>query len=127
MTATDLITLATAATNCPVAALAFTDAVKEAAQDAGDTETGFCGYYPEMGEKAPAAEIHAQLAHYGKHYFIKTPLTIKPGRGIESLGVLTEGRLVKGSKFVGWNEYKVTLKAFDKLKSQYRIASEFLL
>lgn len=126
MNATDLTALATAATTCPVAALAFTDAVAEAAGDAGQAAAGFCGYYPEMGETKPVAQIHASLSHYGRHYFVKTPLTLK-GRGIEALGAIAEGRLVKGSPFVGWNEYKVTLKAMEKLEAQYRIASEMLL
>lgn len=105
---------------------AFTDAVTEAAQEANLPTAGFCGYCPEMGDARPVAHIHATLSHYGRHYFLRTPLVLK-GRGIESMGVLTATRLVPGSKFVGWNEYQVTIRAFDKLKTQYRIASEMLL
>lgn len=126
MTANELNTLAAAAVTCPVAALAFTDAVSEVAADAGQAAAGFCGYHPEMGETRPVAQIHASLSHYGRHYFIKTPLTLK-GRGIEAMGVISADRLVKGSPFAGWNEYKVTLKAMEKLESQYRISSEMLL
>ena len=42
-------------------------------------------YYPEMGEAKPLAQIEASLGHYGKHYFLRTPLTLS-GRGVELLG-----------------------------------------
>lgn len=106
------------------AAAAFTDAVVE---DAG-AGAGFLGYHPEMGEARPVAHMEARLSHYGKHYFVDTPLTLK-GRGIEHLGAYTAARLVGGEKNrrCGWNEYKVTLKAMEKLQATYRISSEMLL
>lgn len=103
--------------NNPAAAAAFTDAVTE---DGG--AAGFVGYHPEMGEARPVAHMEARLSHYGKHYYIDTPLTLK-GRGIEYVGTETDSRCRRA----GWDKYKVTLKAFAKLETQYRIASEMLL
>lgn len=98
------------------ARLALADAITE---EAG---AGYVGYYPELGEAKPVAHIEASLGHYGKHYFAWTPLSLK-GRGIEHLG--TEA--TAGHRRAGWNYYKVTLKAFEKLEAVYRISSETLL
>jgi hypothetical protein len=87
---------------------------------------GHKSYYPEMGEAKPAAQIEAHLGHYGKHYYLNTPLTLS-GRGIEFLETMTAANLVPGSRMVGWNRYKVTVKAFEKLAQQYAIVSESLL
>jgi hypothetical protein len=86
-------------------------------------------YHSEMGEKRPEdTQVEARLAHYGKHYYLKTaPGIVLAGRGVEFLGVLTADRLVPGSKFAGWGEYKVTLKAFEQIKQQYRVSMEMLL
>lgn len=111
--------LATAAgTGDNGAAAAFTDAVTE---EGG--QSGFCGFYPEMGEAKPVAHMEASLSHYGRHYFVYTPLELK-GRGIEAQGKFNG---IPGSRKNGWNVYKVTLKAMDKLEAQYRVASEMLL
>lgn len=122
-TETTINALATAATNDNGAAAAFTDAVTEAAMDAGQPVAGFCGYHPEMGEAKPVAQMEARLSHYGRHWFIYTPLTLK-GRGIVAQGVFIG---VPGSRRNGWNQYKVTEKAFAALEAKYRIASEMLL
>ena len=128
MDTVNALAAAVVATREATAEAAFTDAVTEAAELTGGAAAGFCGYYPEMSEAKPVAQIEARLAHYGRHYFIKTPLTLK-GRGIEFRGVLTADSLVGGAanRLCGWNEYKVTLNAFEKLEAQYRIASEMLL
>ncbi|HQY89560.1 MAG TPA: hypothetical protein PK402_12980 [Tepidisphaeraceae bacterium] len=93
-----------------------------------ENATGLCGYYPEMGEKRPAdAVIDARLAHYGKHYFLKTPLVLA-GRGIELLNTLKAHELTPAAQHkVGWHEYKVTVAAFEKLWATYKIASESML
>lgn len=91
------------------------------------TKPGLRSYYPEMGEIRPFALIEARLGHYGQHWFLKTPLTLK-GRGIKHIGVLTAERLTpQAQKKAGWNEYKVTEAAFEKLCQQYPVSSESLL
>ncbi len=88
---------------------------------------GHVGYYPEMDEPKPEAEIEAQMSHSGKHWFLRTRLTLAESRGVKFVGVLTAGQLVPGSRLVGWREYKVTNRAFDLLSKQHRIVSESLL
>lgn len=91
---------------------------------------GLACYYSEMGQPRPAdAVIDAQLAHYGKHYFLTTRLVLK-GRGIEHLKTLTAADLaptVKAQEMIGCHEYKVTIKAFEQICRQYRVAYEMLL
>lgn len=86
------------------------------------------GYYPEMGEAKPVAQGSISLSHYGKHYFIKTPLKLKESRSVKLINVLKPEQLVPGAQhLVGWNEYKVTCAAMDKLKEQYNFSYEMLL
>lgn len=86
------------------------------------------GYYPEMNEARPAdTEIDARMSYNGRKWLLKTPLTLK-GRGISFVEVLRADELTAAAQHkAGWNEYRVTEKAFEKLDSQYRISSEFLL
>lgn len=85
------------------------------------------GYYPEMNEAKPVAEIEANLSHYGKHYFLTTRLSLS-GRGVEFLGTLTSARLVPQAQHkVGMNEYKVTVAAFEKIAAKYSVSRELLL
>lgn len=86
----------------------------------------FQSYYPEMGEAKPAAAIEARLSHSGKHWYLRTQLDLS-GRGVEFLGVLGEGRLVPGSPYVGWKEYKVTDRAFQLICERHEVVSESLL
>jgi len=87
----------------------------------------FKSYHPEMNEVKPTAQIEAQLSHYGKHWFVKTPLQLK-GRGIVFLDTLTADKLTpQGQRLVGWHQYKVTEAAFTKLCEQYDVVSESLL
>jgi hypothetical protein len=95
-------------------------------------------YTPEMGEKIDKKiTTHARLAHYGKHYFVKSELGPDKIRGV---GVVYMGKLtpnpdllkmeisVRGdSPFVGYHEYKLTLKAFEKLQKTVDIGCEMLL
>ncbi len=85
-------------------------------------------YTPEMGERRPAdAVIDASLGHYGKHWYIKTPLVLK-GRGVEYLGTLTADELVPQARHkVGWHSYKVTCKAMDRIAAEHKTACESLL
>lgn len=86
------------------------------------------GYYSEMGQTRPAdTQIDASLCHYGKHYYLKTPLQLK-GRGIVHQNTLTAEELTPAAQYkAGWNEYRVTQAAFRKLDSQFKISMEFLL
>lgn len=94
-----------------------------------NTAPGIHAYHPEMGQKKPAAQIEAHLAHYGKHYFLDTPLTLKVGRGVEHLGVYTSSQLTPGAgqRRVGWNKYKVTMRAFEAIKAAHSVSLEMLL
>lgn len=95
-------------------------------------------YHPEMGESIPETiTTHASLAHYGKHYFVKSllgPDKIR-GVGVVYMGKLTvepdllkmEKAIHKDSKFVGYHEYKLTLKAFEKLEKTVEIGYAMLL
>lgn len=83
-------------------------------------------YYPEMKEAKPAGQIEASMSHYGKHWYCCTPLTLA-GRGIRHLETMTASTLVPGSRKVGWNKYKVTDAAFEKLCVQYDVVIENLL
>lgn len=90
--------------------------------------TGLTSYYPEMGEQRPEADIEASLGHYGKHWFLRTRLTLK-GRGIVFRGTIQEGQVCgpRAAALVGMNEYKVTERAFELLCTKYRVSSESLL
>jgi hypothetical protein len=124
MDASELTAIATAAaTGDNGAAAAYTDAVTEAAADAGQPAAGFCGYHPEMGETQPVAHMEARLAHYGRHYYVYTPLTLK-GRGVEFKEVFAG---VPGSRKNGWNVYKVTERAMATLEKLYRVSFTMLL
>jgi hypothetical protein len=85
-------------------------------------------YHPEMGEtQRNDTQIEAQLGHYGKHWYIKTPLTLK-GRGITFRGTLTAEDLVaSASRKIGWHEYVVTERAMEKLQAMYVVSSAMLL
>lgn len=85
-------------------------------------------YTPEMGQEKPkGCQIEASLAFYGKHYFIDTPLELK-GRGITFIKKYSSNDLTESGKYkAGWNEYRITTRAFEKLKSQYAISYESCL
>lgn len=85
------------------------------------------GYHPEMGEKRPDVTVEASLAHYGRHYFVRSKAELPGGRGVEPLGQLTADRLVPGSSYVGWYEYKMTIRAFDALTAREGVAVQMLL
>ena len=88
---------------------------------------GLYCYTPEMGEKKPECQIEAHRSFYGDHHYIDTKLSLK-GRGIKHNRVLEEKHLSKSAQYkVGWNEYIVTERAFEKLQEQYTISQELLL
>lgn len=88
---------------------------------------GVHAYTPEMGQRKPNCQMKATLSHYGKHYYIDTPLELK-GRGIRFIKQYKSEELTKhGQYMVGWYSYEVTLLAYDKLKEQYSISRERLL
>ncbi len=88
---------------------------------------GMYNYTPEMGQAKPICQMEAHRAYYGKHWFIDTPAEIK-GRGITFMKKYSERDFCsKDDHRIGWNEYRVTNNAFDKLKTQYSISQECCL
>lgn len=84
-------------------------------------------YTPEMGQKKPDCQMEASRGYYGGHWYIDTPLEIK-GRGITFLKKYADKDFcVPGNYRVGWNEYRVTDRAFGILKTKYSISQECLL
>lgn len=89
-----------------------------------DYRAGVHSYYPELGERKPEVKMEASLGYYGSHYYVDMPLDLK-GLGI----TLLDASWVPGcqKEVEGWKSYRVTKKAFEKLKAQYPIAIERLL
>ena len=88
-------------------------------------QAGTYTYTPEMGQKkSEGCQIEAQHSYYGGHYFIDTPLELK-GRGITQI----DAHWVDGCEKQIKNRkcYRVTKKAFEKLKEQYAISMECCL
>jgi hypothetical protein len=86
--------------------------------------SGAYSYTPEMGGQKPDCQMEARLSHYGKHYFVDTPLNLK-GRGITLVKKYKKEDFMNHDDHrVGWNEYRVTKKAFLKLKEEYSISME---
>ena len=83
-------------------------------------------YTPEMGGQKPDCPMEASRGCYGKHWFIDPPLELK-GRGIEFIKKYQEKDFCSKDHRVGWNEYRVTNRAFEKLKEKYSISQECLL
>ena len=77
---------------------------------------GEYAYCYEMQQAPTGCDFSADLSYYGKHYFLRPLRDGLPqlkGRGI----TYDERR----------NTYTVTLRAYDKLKEQYRISFETCL
>jgi hypothetical protein len=89
-------------------------------------------YCPEMKEVKPDHrfyDMEVQASYDYKYQYITTPLEIK-GRGITFIGKIDPKNYISTARIgykIGWNEYKVTRKAFEKLESEYRIVRETLL
>lgn len=90
---------------------------------------GVHAYWPELGDRKVNAQLEAQLSYYGKHYFVDSPFELPKGRGIEFLRRYEARDFVYGAanRKVGWYEYRVTSRAFEKLKQYYSISMERLL
>lgn len=94
---------------------------------ANPEKPGLYCYTPEMGEQKPKCQIEAERSYYGRHYHISTPLELK-GRGITFDRILESKNLSKSAQYrLGWREYTVTERAFEKLQEQYTISQELLL
>ncbi len=89
-----------------------------------DYRKGLHCYTPEMGDRKPDVKMKATLCHYGKHYYVDTPIELK-GRGITELDPCWHEGCKK--QVEGWRSYRVTKRAFEKLKKQYPISMECLL
>jgi hypothetical protein len=89
-------------------------------------------YTPEMNESKPHHKFYdmeVQASYDWKYQYIVTPLEIK-GRGITFIGKIDPknyNSVERISYKIGWNEYKVTRNAFDKLEEKYKIVRETLL
>jgi hypothetical protein len=73
-------------------------------------------YYPEMHETKPKGQIDASLSFNGRHWYLKTELSLK-GRGIRLVDLQSNGR----------KRYRVTEKALEKMATQYTVVSAVLL
>lgn len=76
-------------------------------------KAGEYAYYYEQQHAPVGCDFSADLAYYGKHYFLRPLRDGLPklhGRGI----TYDEQR----------NTYMVTIKAYDKIKAQYKIKRE---
>lgn len=91
------------------------------------TTPGTYTYTPEMGQQKPECQIEAQRSYYGKHFFLDTPLELK-GRGVTFIKKYSENDFTNTSDHrIGWNEYKVTELAFEKIKAAYTVSIECYL
>jgi hypothetical protein len=79
-------------------------------------------FTPEMGQRKVNCQMEVTIGHYCS-YYIKTPLELK-GQGITFIQKYAVEGLVSGSYLIGWNQYKVTDRAYGKLKAQYSISME---
>lgn len=94
-------------------------------KEVADSPGVYC-YTPEMGGQKPDCQMEASRGYYGKHWFIDTPLELK-GRGIEFIKKYQEKDFCSKDHRAGWNEYRVTNRAFEKLQEQYTISQELFL
>lgn len=84
-------------------------------------------YTPEMNETRPDdAVIDATYGGPG-HQMLKTPLTLS-GRGVKLVAILKAEELHEIAKHkAGWNQYRVTNAAYNRIERQYHVARECLL
>ena len=89
---------------------------------------GVRAYYPELGDRRPDCEIEADLAYYGKHYFLETKLDLK-GKGVTFVKKFGADDFKDGenNRKCGWNQYMVTLKAFEKIKQEHAVSKTIYL
>lgn len=91
------------------------------------TAPGVYVYTPEMNEQEPdGIEMRASLSHCGKHYHVCTPHELR-GRGITKDERPPRWKDGTREARENWQCYTVTTRAFEKLKTQYKISMESLL
>jgi RNA binding exosome subunit len=81
-------------------------------------------FTPEMGQRKISCQMEVTIGHYG-NYYIKTPLELS-GQGIKFIKKYTADEFLNGrsNRLYGWNNYRVTDRALNKLKEQYSISME---
>lgn len=79
---------------------------------------------PEMGQRQVNCQMEVTIGHYG-NYYIKTPMELS-GQGIKFIKKYTADEFFngRGNRLYGWNNYRVTERALNKLKEQYSISME---
>ena len=86
--------------------------------------TGLDTFCPEMGEVRAADAVIDASHSFGGGWAIKTPLTFA-GRGVKFLGALKASRLTEAAQHkAGWNEYRVTEKAFKTICESHKVSTE---
>lgn len=91
-------------------------------------------YCPEMGQTKPHHKFYdgeVQASYDYKYQYVITPLELK-GRGIKLQGKIDlknyhEHHHARIKYKEGWNEYKCTRLAFEKLEEKYKFVREELL
>jgi hypothetical protein len=89
-------------------------------------------YCPEMNQSKPHHKFYdmeVQASYDWKYQYITTPIELK-GRGITFIGKIDPKNYNSTARIeykIGWNEYKVTRLAFEKLEEKYKIVRESLL
>ncbi len=84
-------------------------------------------YYPEMGEARPESQIDAHLCHYGEHYYLTSQVELT-GRGVRHVRTLKASDLTPRAQHkAGWHEYRVTIKAFERICREHDVAHALLL
>lgn len=88
--------------------------------------TGLLPFWPELHQAEPLAAIRARLGYGGK-WILKTVLELS-GQGIDRKRIAELFRPGPDGPIV-WSsiEYTATKRAFERLKTQYRISTESLL
>ena len=89
-------------------------------------------YCPEMNETKPHHKFYdgeVQASYNYKYQYIVTPLELK-GRGItfeQKIDPKNYHSIDRIKYKIGWNQYKVTNNAFNKLEEKYKFVRETLL
>jgi hypothetical protein len=86
---------------------------------------GLNSYCPEIGQKKPIVQIEGYRLI--DHLLLFTPLELK-GPGIRFTKKYTDENILGlDNKYkIGWNEYRVSYKAFDLIIKEYAVMIESL-
>ena len=83
-------------------------------------------FYPEMGGTAKPNTLEARWGYDA--VYITTPRTLKKMRGMKLVEVLDRATLVpQAAHKHGWNKYKLTANALEKLRETEEISMEIHL